>query len=186
MQELLLLKIARLFIEEPYKEFYLREIAKRLKISVFAAKQYADFLVKEGMLKEERRANLRYLSFNSQSLTARYLKISFSIKKIEDSGLIDFLKEKVTNLTSVILFGSIARGEDDKNSDLDLVIIGKSEKIDFSKFNIKINREINAHFFDWRKWNEQFKNNKAFYLDVITQGIALYGEKPTVYGNKNN
>ncbi|MBI2110194.1 hypothetical protein HYT51_00230, partial [Candidatus Woesearchaeota archaeon] len=69
---------------------------------------------------------------------------------------------------------------DDKKSDIDLLIIGKNKYLNLEKFTDKINKEITSHIFSWSEWNENAKKNKAYYLDVITYGIPIYGELPIV------
>ena len=77
MQELIFLRVARFFLENPYEEVYLRQLAKKLGLSAFAIKKYADLLIKENLIKEERKANLRYFKSNINNLFFKYIKIAF-------------------------------------------------------------------------------------------------------------
>lgn len=172
-----LIKLTKHFLKNPYKETYLRELAKHLKLSPFATKKYADLLIKENIITEERKANLRYFKANTKSLFYKHLKISFNLRSIEKSGLITHIKDNIPNLSSITLFGSVAKGEDDQNSDIDLLIIGKKKYLDLSKFQ---ERQITTHFFSWSEWNKQAKDNQAFYYEVTTYGIPLYGELPII------
>ena len=115
MKDLLLIKVLNFFLENPYQEAYLRELAKKLKLSPFAIKKYVDILIKEELVKDEKKANLRFFKANMNDLFFRHLKIAFSINIILKSKLIEFLREEITNVSSIVLFGSIAKGEDDKN-----------------------------------------------------------------------
>ena len=180
MQEYKLFEFARFFLENPYQEVYLRGISRKLKISTFAVKKYADDLVKKELLLEERRANLRYLKLNTSNVVVKYLKISLSLQRVRDSGIVEFILDNIRNVSSIVLFGSVAKGEDGEDSDIDLVIIGKSKTLDFVKFEKNMGREINYHVFSWNEWNKQLTENRAFYLDVVTHGISLYGELPVV------
>ena len=178
MQELIFLKVVKFFLDNPFEEVYLRQLAKKLKLSSFAIKKYADLLIKENFIKEERKANLRYFRANIDNLFFKQLKIAFNIKLILNSGLLDFLKQNLANVSSIVLFGSMAKGEDDKNSDVDILIIGKEKHLDLNEFEEKIDKEITLHIFSWSEWNKQAVENKAFYSDVISHGIPLYGELP--------
>ena len=180
MQELMLLKVVRFFLENPYEEVYLRQLAKRLKLSPFAIKKYSDLLLKENLITEERKANLRYFKANINNLFFRQLKISFSINSIIKSKLIDFLKENLTNISSITLFGSIAKGNDDRNSDVDILIIGVDKYVDITKFEEKMNKKITTHTFSWSEWNKKAKEDVAFYYEVVNYGVNLYGELPLV------
>jgi len=180
MQDIIPLKIFNFFFESPYKEAYLRELSKKLKLSPFAVKKYLDWFVKEGLILEERKANLRYFKANINNLFFRHLKIAFSIKLIMKSGLISYLKENISNTSSITLFGSTAKGEDDKESDIDILIIGKNKYTDTHKFREKTGKEINLHIFSWGEWNEKAKKDSPFYYEVISSGIKLHGELPIV------
>mgnify|MGYP001565452088 FL=1 len=178
MQELKFIKFAEFFLANPYKEIYLRELARTLKISPFATKKYADILVKEGLILEEKRANLRYLKANVANLFYKHLKISCNIRQLLKSGLVEFLKSNLANVTSIILFGSLAKGEDSKESDIDILIIGKQKPLSLNKFENKLNKETTLHFFSWSEWNDKAKEDHPFYYEIITHGVPLYGELP--------
>lgn len=180
MRELVFLKVVKFFLENPYEEVYLRQLAKKLGLSTFAIKKYADLLVKENLVREERKANLRYFKANIGNLFFKYLKIAFSINIILKSGLIDFLKQNLANVSSIVLFGSIAKGEDDKNSDVDILIIGKQKYLDLKRFEEKINKDITFHIFSWSEWNKKAKEDNAFYSEIILHGIPLYDESPLI------
>ena len=178
MQELKFIRFVKFFLENPYDEVYLRELSKKLKISAFATKKYADILIKEDLILEERKANLRYFKANINSLFFKQLKISNNINQIQKAGLIEFLKENIQNLSSISVFGSVSKGEDNKESDLDILVIGKSKHLRLSKFDDKLNKEINLHVFSWSEWNKKAKEDSPFYYEVISSGIPLYGILP--------
>ena len=178
MRNIALLKVLEFFLENPYEEFYLRQLAKRLKLSPFAIKKYADMLVKEDVIAEERRANLRYFKANTSNLFFRRLKIAFNIRSIMQCGLLSFLRQSMANISSIVLFGSLAKGENDKNSDVDILVIGEKKRLLLEKFEEKIGREITLHIFSWSGWNAKVKQDKAFYAEIISHGIPLYGELP--------
>lgn len=173
-----LLKITEFFLENPYEEIHLRELARKLNLSPFAVKKYADALVKEGLVTESKRANLRYLKSNVSNLFFKHLKISLNVRNILNSKLVEFLKENVPNISSVVLFGSMAKGENTAESDVDILIIGKNKHLNLEKFEKKLNRDINYHIFSWSSWKTKAEKDKPFYYEVIIHGIPLFGELP--------
>ena len=178
MQELKFIKFVEFFLINPYKEVYIRELAKLLKISPFATKKYADILVKEELILDEKKANLRYLKANLNNLFYKHLKISYNLRQLVQSGLIDFLKNNLANVTSIVLFGSLAKGEDSGESDIDILIIGKKKYLSLNEFEDKLDKEITLHFFSWSEWNDKAKKDNPFYYEIINHGVALYGELP--------
>ncbi|MCK5149541.1 nucleotidyltransferase domain-containing protein [Candidatus Pacearchaeota archaeon] len=176
----LVLKALNFFVENPYEEIHLREFSRKLKISLNSAQRFLNLFLNENLIKDERKANLRYFKANLDSIVFRNIKLIFSLKKVEDSGIIKALEKKVSY---VVIFGSIAEGLDDEKSDIDLLVIGKDKKkireIIF-QYQKKFDRELNSHIFSWFEWKKQAKINKAFYQEVITKGVCLVGEKPIV------
>jgi len=171
---LLVLKALGFFVENPYYEIYLREFGRKLGISINSAQRFLSLFLKQGFILEFRKGNLRYFKANLDSVVFRNIKKTFSLKKIEDSGLLDVLKE---NFSNAVLFGSLSKGTDDLDSDIDLVCIGIKKEINLLQFEKKLGKEINLHTFTLARWKEQKKENKAFYQDVIA-GINLAGEMP--------
>jgi len=178
MKNLPLMQIAAFFLKNPYTEIYLRQLAKELKLSPYSVMRNIDLLIKENLIKEERRANLRYFKADTDGLFFRHLKIAFNVGTLSKTGIIDFLKENISNISSIVLFGSIAKGEDDKKSDVDMLVIGKEKYFDLGQFEEKLGRRITLHVYSWSDWNKKAKQDSAFYYDIISYGIPLYGELP--------
>lgn len=173
-----LLKVTEFFLENPYTEIHLRELARKLNLSPFAVKKYADALIKEGLVAESKKANLRYLKANVSNLFFKHLKISLNVRNILNSNLIEFLKEDVPNISSAVLFGSTAKGENTPESDVDILVIGKDKHLNLEKFEKKLGRDINYHIFSWSGWKSKAEKDKPFYYEVIFYGIPLFGELP--------
>jgi len=180
MRDLIFIKFVKFFLENPYKEFYLRELAKKLKLSPFVVKKYSDILVKENLILEQKKANLRYFRTNINNLFLKYLKKALNINLLLKSGLTNHIKENIANVSSIVIFGSMAKGENDEKSDIDILIIGKEKFINLDKFEENVNRKITIHIFSWSEWNKKAKEDIAFYFEIINYGIALYGELPLI------
>lgn len=174
---LLILKALEFFIENPYDQIHLREFSRKMGISPNSSQRFLDFFLKNEFIVEERKANLRYFKANLDNFVFRHIKITFSLQKIKDSGMVDNFLDKFAN---VVVFGSIAKGTDDKKSDIDLVCIGNSKDINFQSYESKLGRTINSHIFTFLEWKKQKDKNKAFYQDVITDGINIIGQIPII------
>jgi len=180
MQELIQIKMLKYFLVNPYQEVYLTELSKILKISTFATKKNAEILLREGLINDERKANLRYFKAGINSPFFKYLKIAFSIDLLLKSGLLDFLRENIPNLSSIVLFGSTAKGLDTIESDIDILIVGQKKQLNLTRFEKELGREITIHTFSWSEWNEKARTDKPFYFEVISHGIPIFGELPII------
>ena len=174
------LKVLQYFFDNPYEEIHLRELARKTGVSIFSVKSIVDYLTSINVLVERRVGRMRYLKANLENLFFKYLKIAFTIKKILDSKLVEYLVETIPGVSSIVLFGSAARGEDDAKSDLDLLIIGQPKPLELSRFERELKREVKPIVFKWSQWKREARENKPFYLEVITSGICLYGSLPVV------
>lgn len=178
-QEIKQLSVLELFIRDPYERYYLREASRLLDISPMTVKRALDLLVQERLLVKEKFKNQVLFKANMKSPAFKHLKISYNLAWFEEKNTVDYIKERVPGLGSLVLFGSYAKGENDRSSDIDLLAIApaKRSKISLSAY---LGRETSLFIFSPPEWKEQAKKNKAFYIDVITEGIVLSGTRPVV------
>ncbi|RZN35154.1 MAG: nucleotidyltransferase domain-containing protein [Methanophagales archaeon ANME-1-THS] len=94
------------------------------------------------------------------------------------------------NLVSVVLFGSVARGEAGEGSDIDLLIVAKNFEPFKSRFDVfnKLEWDLKTSkaYRDLKEKKlgtlispiphtpEEIKRNPPILLDIITDGIILY------------
>ena len=175
------LKVLTHFFDDPYQETYLRELARRINLSIYSAKIAADQLVREGLLLERREGRLRYLKANTGNLFFKHLKIAFNVKKILESRLTEQLIENIPATSSIILYGSWAKGENDYKSDIDILVIGqRPNRIDASGLETLLGQGLELTVLRWSEWRRKSVTDKAFYIEIITSGIALHGYLPVV------
>ncbi len=146
-----------------------RETAKALKVSPTAVSNAVKNLAAKNLIKVEKTKTINFISFNRDNPQAIELKRVENLKQIYLSGLSDFLEEKLAGAT-IILFGSYAKGEDTKTSDLDVAVIGRKDKLlNLEAFEKTLNRQININFYNsWKDIHKHLKNN-------ILNGILLHG-----------
>ena len=112
--------------------------------------------------------------------SARFQKISYNLAWLKEKGVAKLIKKKNKSVTAIILFGSFSKGENDNKSDLDLLTISLGRKDLSQEIGRILDCEVNLLNFTPAQWSKQAKHNRAFYIDVITDGIALYGQIPVV------
>ena len=166
-------RLLRLFFEDPLPEgigFQLRELSRKTNLATPSVKKYLGELEKEGLIIKSKHRIYSYPVYYAKrdEENFKFLKKLDMLMLIKESGLLDHLSEKCMPDT-IILFGSAARGEDLKNSDIDLYLLCKERKLDLNKFEEKIKRRIGLFFNeDFNKLSEELKNN-------IINGIILEG-----------
>jgi len=179
-QKITQLKVLTLFLENPYTGYYLRESARMLDMDPMTIKRSLDILVKDEFLINYVEKNRILYQANLENPALRYLKISYNISWLQEKNLVEFITNKMKSVTSIMLFGSFSKGENDENSDIDIVIISQSKDKPTAELTNLLNKDVNLLNFTPAQWSNQSKKNRAFYLDVIIDGVLLYGTKPVV------
>jgi len=155
-----------------------RSLAKRAKVGVATAKTALDYMFSKKLLKRDIIGKMHQYTFNLENPLARQLKIAASLAEINESGLLDEIPEYP--VLSAILYGSVARGDDNAKSDIDILIIMRKKTTFKLRAESKLSRELTILAYTLPEWKEKAKTDKPFYDRVISEGIALYGEKPMV------
>ncbi|MHA1344273.1 MAG: nucleotidyltransferase family protein [Promethearchaeota archaeon] len=172
LQKSNIIKVAEIFFNNPNKEYYLMDISKNIKLAHTSVKKNLNKLIKLGIINEIiRKRGKRKFPFykaNSENKTFKKYKIIHNISSILESGLIDFIEEKLSP-KSIVLFGSYLKGEDIEDSDIDLFVECKEEKLNIKIFEKKLERKIQLHFKDnFTSYPKELKNN-------IINGMVLSG-----------
>lgn len=169
------IKILKLFLRDPYEESHLREVARLTKVSPSTAKKFLDKFEKNNLILRSRKGNLAIFRANIDSPVFRQIKIAYNLFILKSSGLIDKLTR--SSPASVVLYGSMANGLDSKDSDIDILVIGRKEKLDLSKFERKLGREVSLIIYSPAEWSKKAKRDRPFYKNII-RGVLLHGEIP--------
>ncbi|MCX6742586.1 MAG: nucleotidyltransferase domain-containing protein [Candidatus Pacearchaeota archaeon] len=168
-------RLLEYFFEEPEREFHVRELAKILKKSPTTISKYLGQLKKTGVLVSERKLSHLLFKANLNSFQFKDLKLFYNIKNIKESGLLGYLNEELNHPQAIILFGSFAKSENIKKSDIDLFIITSIKKeLDLKEFEKKLCHEIQL-FLHSNKEVEEMKQKKEPLLNSIINGVVLEG-----------
>ncbi len=146
-----------------------REIAHILNVSPTAVANSLKILKKDNLITIEKTKTINFISFNRDEHKAIELKRVENLRNIYLSCFSDYLGLELAGGT-IILFGSYSKGEDTKESDIDIAVIGRKDKqIDLTKYEKELEREININFYpSFKEIHKHLKNN-------ILNGILLVG-----------
>ncbi len=179
------LLLLRLFYTNPEKSFYLQEVAKIIGKKAGVFQRTFNGLIEEGFLKSEYRANVRYFQANSEhSLYPEFKKIIAKSAGVEES--LKRLVDKIKGVKVAILYGSFAKGTERKESDIDLLIIGKPEVEDqllkkLPTLEKQIQREINYKLYSEKEFRKKHKANDPFLEEVFgDKKIILKGNPDAI------
>lgn len=151
----------RVLFEYPQEQFTLRELAKRTKIPPSSLQRYLEKLRRLHIITPENTLVL--------SSYVKYVKMSFFVEQMYISGLIQYLEQEL-QASTIILFGSVRKGEYDAESDIDIFVAGvKKQKIDLSVYEKTLGHPIQLFIEDTiAKLPERLRDN-------VANGIKLQG-----------
>ncbi len=166
------LNIIKIFLEEPSREFNVREVARILKIAPATASKELKTLAKESILKEREQKIFKLYKSDLESENYKDLKIYYNLRKIKETGFLGSIN-KFYLKPVIILFGSAAYGLDTENSDFDILIVSEKTKEfpNLKEFEKKLNRKIQLFIV---KNIKELKNKNL--INNVLNGIVLQGD----------
>jgi len=147
-----------MFFEDCYRRINVREYAKIIKVSPPTASKILSSYHKEGILKKEEDRN--YFFFFANKNNKQFIDLSRIYWNYKLEELIIYINEKLTNPT-IILFGSLAKAEVKKDSDVDLIIFSNKKELVIKSYERRLKRNIQLFWFKSIKdiKNRELKNN---------------------------
>src|SRR3989344_8571045 len=140
--------LAFLFVH-PTSFFRGRTLAVRLKRPVSGVIKSARNLEKKDLVKISKDFTLS-IRLNRDNKNTFILKKINNLKSLYESGLVSFLSNKFPG-AAIVVFGSYSYGEDVEGSDVDMAIIGYSERRvehkELTLFDKRLERIVQLHFF---------------------------------------
>jgi len=156
----------------PHKALYVNEMSKMLQLDKRNLVKKINELEKIGLLKSEKRGNLKLYSINKKyPLYDEYRRITLKTLGFEER-LRKILKE-IKGVKEIYIYGSYARNKMDVHSDLDLLIIGNHDIVSLqrrlSKLQKEIDREINAVNIDESEFKKRIARKDSFITGILKQ-----------------
>lgn len=138
-------KVLELFIEQPFKRFSIRAIARILKLSHPVIIKYIKELLNLKLIKKDTDTLYPTYYGNDESDDFKLYKKHNIIEKIYESGLIKHIYEN-TLANSIILFGSSSKAYYDEKSDIDIFVEARQKHLDLERFEKLLGKEIQLIF----------------------------------------
>jgi predicted nucleotidyltransferase len=155
--------------ENPERSFTGAELAKKAGKSRMSVFLVLKTLSKEGAVKRESRGGAYLYRINAGNPSVKQFKVLKNVIELEP-----FLEQLKKHAKKIVLFGSLSRGEDTADSDVDLLVVTNS--VDEGKEQvkqIKAGRKIEAVFFTPSGLADLKEKEKVFYGE-IERGLTLW------------
>ena len=166
-------KIKALFFNETLKRWHFEDVVKESKASRERVNHFLKKLVREKfIIKVKQTKKMPYYSANRDSPKFRSEKRLCGLKLLEETGLFEHLNS-LKGIKTAILFGSFARGDWNKSSDIDLFIYGNASFFEKGKLETKIKREI--QLFNYQNPKKIKKELDSKLIPNIIKGFNIKG-----------
>ncbi|MFC1774742.1 nucleotidyltransferase domain-containing protein [Nanoarchaeota archaeon] len=184
-------KIMNCIYEDSLFEFHIRLLARMTKLHPNTVMKETDELEKEGLVVKipNKLQNRTIIKGNTNNIFFLLSKKFHNIEKIYKSGIIEYLNTKM-HYPTVVLFGSYAKAENHKESDIDLFIISEEKVPDLLRFERKLNTEIQV-FVHTKKSFRKLQETSPELLNNVMDGYVLTGyvecyEFQRIHSNKKS
>ncbi|MBI1953431.1 MAG: nucleotidyltransferase domain-containing protein [Candidatus Omnitrophica bacterium] len=169
-----------LFYTNPEKSFYMQEVGRTLGKKPGVFQRALNSLTEEGLLKSEYRGHARF--FQADTRHPLYPELKRIVAKTTGvEGTLRNLVERLPEVRVALIYGSFAKGGQRKDSDIDLLVVGKPSVEDklvreITRLEKKLQREINYKLYSEDEYRQKRNKNDPFLEEVLTdRKIPLKG-----------
>jgi len=162
-------EIFRLLFGVSSQELHMRELERRSGLALGTVQQELKKLEGMELLVARKDGNRVYYSAN----TTHPLYEDIRSLVLKTSGLVEVLREALSRegVAAAFVFGSVARGEEGAEGDVDVMIIGdvglKAVSAWLSGVSEKLGREVNPHVLEVDEFKRRRESGEHFLLRVL-------------------
>lgn len=178
------LDIISLYLNDYPRTFSGRAVAEKTALSPQTALNNLNELVKRQILSftvhgrnKEYKLELKNIQSRIMLEMAEHFK---ALKRLQYEELNILINEMIRECESIVLFGSFADWKETKDSDIDLVIIGKTDKEKIKQIKDKYPRKINIEFISLKDLEISLKERKALAIEIAKKHILFGNIKPII------
>ena len=165
------LAVITILYSRPGEAYYLRRLAREAGVGLGGVQRETRHLVDAGVITRMEKDNQVFFQANKECPIFEEIRSMI----IKTAGIGDILRSSLNELGDTInlafVYGSIARGNDQAGSDVDLLLVGDA---DFKKVNAGLakaqkilGREINPTIFPPAEFRKKAKSGSHFLATVL-------------------
>jgi predicted nucleotidyltransferase len=165
-------KLLTLFLLNPGREYYVRELARITEENMNAVRRELANLQSFGLITGERKGNQQYYMVNQDFFL--YEDLQKLVLKTE--GVARVLKERLSGMAYIrcmFIYGSFAKGNAGSKSDIDLFIVGDIDENELiplvHESEQVLHREINYTLMRSGEFEQRKRDGEPFVTNVMTE-----------------
>lgn len=159
------------FAKNPDAEFYQTQIVEATTSSLMQIQRALSRLEETGLVKKKSVGNRNYYRANRSHPGFEGIRQALVNTVIYGDVIKEFLNPLKKKIKFAFIYGSIARGVESVDSDLDLFIIGQVGLKDLAKvvsdLSLRLGREVNPSIYSQKEFQDKLANGNTFILEVM-------------------
>ncbi len=165
-------ELLSLVFSRPHESFYVREILRAIDAGTGAVQRELSALTQAGILKREERG--RHIYYQANAASPIYRELERIVVKTSETGVVETLRRTLASSKNTVeiafVYGSVAKGEHGKNSDLDVMLIGdaNSSSLDFRPAQEQLGREISVAIYPVEEFVRKARAKQHFITTVLS------------------
>ncbi len=167
-----------MFLNGYTSKIYGRELVGKVSLSQKNIALTLTDLENDGILSSIQSGNRKYYELNLLNpLLIENVLLFENFNSLEflekNKRLIDFFRQVGGDI--VCVFGSYASDKATKNSDLDLLIVGKVDSLSIQKLGKKYGIDVQIFNVSSRDFAQMIKSNKEIYQEILKNHVLVKG-----------
>jgi predicted nucleotidyltransferase len=169
-----------------YERFTQTEISEQVEASYPSVGKAVDLLAENGLVTVEFEGRSKQIEINRDRLSIPedpFLHIPQTQFRAPVRAAVEALTNELESILGIVLYGSVASGEADRRSDIDLWVVVREERAENQRRANHVQNDLQERTFDRDRYEfhivvESVESIPAFTDDVaqiVSSGIPLYG-----------
>lgn len=175
-------------VNNRYDDFTIRALAEQTELPRESVRRAVNVLAGNNLVIDSPEGNRRVIKINRQRLTVPddpILRIPQPEFHEPVRTASQVLREEISDAVAIVLYGSVARGEADRRSDIDLWVLTTGDRGPAQRAANPIARELEDTKFDGTRYEFHIDVESVTAIprysdpirNIITSGIAIHGSE---------
>lgn len=178
------LSIFKALLDHPKKDLSVSEIAESSEVPQPTVSRIVKELEEENILETQKRGNMKFVSLKRRDYIREIVRAISDKNQYLKEAAEEFSKKlaDIKKVRKVILFGSVARGTADFESDIDVLVLVSDTEVE-EKILLKAEKasedsgfHISPTIMETETYNEHLRESSQFSKSVERDKVILYEE----------
>jgi predicted nucleotidyltransferase len=158
--------------ESPLKHWRFGELVQKSKLTRAAANKWLKKYCDEGLIKQvKENGRFPYFCAGKDNAVYQSKKRLYALEKLYSSGFMQHLAG-LKSARTIMVFGSMARGDWYRDSDVDVFIYGSAKGLDKHRYEKELHRKIEVHAF---KDSKELHQVRSGLISNVINGYLVKG-----------